>query len=114
MAGPAEASGPDPLASEPLSAAFLAEEAKARRGPGPFKAFFEILLLAYRQGSAVDGPSCPFHPTCAGYARQALREHGLAAGILMTGDRLMRCNGTGHGRYPRTGPGGALSDPPEL
>lgn len=100
-------------AAEPLSAAFLAEDGKGGRGPGPLKAFFEILLLAYREGSAVDGPSCPFHPTCSGYARQAIHGHGLAAGILMAGDRLMRCNGTGHGRYPKTGPGGSLFDPPE-
>lgn len=103
----------DPPAAEPLSAAFLAQDAVPRKGPGPIKAFYELLLIAYREGvSPVDGPSCPFHPSCSRFARQAIGSHGLAAGILMTGDRLMRCNGSGQDRYPRIAPEGRLHDPP--
>lgn len=99
--------------TEPISTAYLAQDALNSKGPGPVKAFFELLLMAYREGlSPVDGPSCPFHPTCSGFARQAIRSHGLATGILMTGDRLMRCNGSGHDRYTRILPMGMLHDPP--
>jgi putative membrane protein insertion efficiency factor len=98
---------------EPLSQAFEAQSIGHGRAPGPVKILLEVLLLAYQRGvSPVDGPSCPFHPTCSQYARQSLRKRGVAEGILMTGDRLMRCNGTGQERYPRSGPNGSLSDPP--
>lgn len=104
---PAPSRGEGP---EPLSQAFLAQA--PARGPGPLKAFFSLLLGFYRQGlSPVDGPSCSFHPTCSGFARDALRRHGLAEGILMTGDRLIRCNAFDKSDYPRVAPDGHFYDP---
>lgn len=98
--------------SDSLSAAF-AKQADARKAPGPLAAMLELLVLAYREGfSPVDGPSCPFHPSCSRFARQAVGRHGPVAGILMAGDRLLRCNGSGRDRYPRVGPEGKLHDPP--
>jgi uncharacterized protein len=35
---------------------------------------------------------CKFHPTCSAYALDALREHGLARGLVLAGWRLLRCN----------------------
>jgi putative membrane protein insertion efficiency factor len=34
---------------------------------------------------------CRFAPTCSCYAREALREHGLFAGIGLTVTRLAKC-----------------------
>ena len=31
------------------------------------------------------------HPSCSGYARQAITKHGAALGWVMACDRLMRC-----------------------
>lgn len=100
--------------SEPISRAFSESQAHAhaQQGPGPLKAFFSLLLGFYQTGiSPADGPTCRFAPTCSGYARDALRGHGLGMGILMTGDRLMRCNGYGKSAYPLIGPERNFFDP---
>lgn len=34
---------------------------------------------------------CRFAPTCSHYAREALREHGLFAGVALTAIRLAKC-----------------------
>lgn len=34
---------------------------------------------------------CRFAPTCSHYAREALREHGLFAGVALTVVRLAKC-----------------------
>jgi putative membrane protein insertion efficiency factor len=34
---------------------------------------------------------CRFAPTCSHYARAALREHGLFAGLALTFARLVKC-----------------------
>jgi putative component of membrane protein insertase Oxa1/YidC/SpoIIIJ protein YidD len=41
--------------------------------------------------SPVIGGRCPMHPSCSGYARQAITKHGAALGWIMACDRLMRC-----------------------
>jgi len=38
--------------------------------------------------SSDDGATCPFYPTCSGYAYQALKKHGLFYGSLLSLDRL--------------------------
>jgi len=98
---------------EPISQAYLANgKAAAGSGPGVLKAFFDLLLWGYRNGvSPADGPTCSFAPTCAGFALDALRKHGVAEGILMTGDRLLRCNPYDRSIYPRIGPDGRYFDP---
>jgi hypothetical protein len=42
---------------------------------------------------AVVAPACGcrFAPTCSHYAREALREHGLLAGLALTARRLLKC-----------------------
>ncbi len=34
---------------------------------------------------------CRFAPTCSHYAREALREHGLVAGLALSARRLVKC-----------------------
>ncbi len=58
----------------------------ARMGNG----FFLGLLRFYRTVvSPVDGDRCSMAPTCSLYSRQALRDHGVFMGILLTADRLL-------------------------
>ena len=42
-------------------------------------------LAAVRRGE------CPMHPSCSEYCSQAITQHGLVLGWMMTTDRLMRC-----------------------
>ncbi len=61
------------------------------RLPGPA----EILFSFYRDGlghmAAVRTGSCPMHPSCSSYSREAVSKHGLLVGWWMTCDRLIRC-----------------------
>lgn len=56
---------------------------------------------------------CGFSPSCSAYGYRAIREQGLAVGILMTADRLMRCNiWKSPGPDYTLLPNGKLYDPP--
>jgi putative component of membrane protein insertase Oxa1/YidC/SpoIIIJ protein YidD len=41
--------------------------------------------------NAVREGSCPMHPSCSAYAKEALEKHGPLIGGTMTFDRLIRC-----------------------
>jgi putative component of membrane protein insertase Oxa1/YidC/SpoIIIJ protein YidD len=49
------------------------------------------LLFFQRYISPVDGERCGFFPSCSAFAREALGRRGVATGVMMTADRLMRC-----------------------
>ncbi len=62
--------------------------------------------------SPIDGPRCGFSPTCSRYGAEAIRKYGPLQGLLMTGDRIIRCNpwrrpGIDYARLPN----GRLYDP---
>ena len=42
---------------------------------------------------------CKYHPTCSAYAVDAVREFGVARGMVLAGWRLLRCNPFSHGGY---------------
>jgi putative membrane protein insertion efficiency factor len=42
--------------------------------------------------SKVDGDRCPMYPTCSSYGIEAIKKHGVLAGIVMTVDRLIHEN----------------------
>lgn len=42
---------------------------------------------------------CKYEPTCSDYAVQAIRELGLAKGVVLAVWRLLRCNPLSHGGY---------------
>ena len=43
------------------------------------------------------GSRCKYHPTCSRYALDALRDYGVARGLVLAGWRLLRCNPWSHG-----------------
>jgi putative membrane protein insertion efficiency factor len=49
------------------------------------------LRFFQRYISPVDGDRCGFFPSCSAFARQALARRGVAVGVMLTADRLMRC-----------------------
>jgi uncharacterized protein len=42
---------------------------------------------------------CKYEPTCSAYALQAIRELGVARGMILAAWRLLRCNPFSHGGY---------------
>jgi putative component of membrane protein insertase Oxa1/YidC/SpoIIIJ protein YidD len=49
----------------------------------------EVLRFYQENISSHDGPRCLFYPTCSQFAGQAVKEHGLFIGVLMTIDRMV-------------------------
>ncbi len=64
--------------------------------------------------STQDLSVCNFTPSCSRFGMRAIEEHGLLHGILMTSDRLQRCNGVGRKYYPVHPETGKCDDPVEL
>jgi len=50
--------------------------------------------------SSQDMPVCNFTKTCSRFGMEAIRKYGVFWGVLMTADRLQRCNGIGRKYYP--------------
>jgi hypothetical protein len=51
------------------------------------------------------GQSCRFEPTCSRYAKEAIEQHGAAAGAYLATRRLLRCHPwceAGHDPVPDT------------
>lgn len=55
--------------------------------------------------SSQDGPNCNFSPTCSSYGYDAVRKNGILLGVIMTADRLLRCNPWARGHYHTTDSG---------
>jgi putative membrane protein insertion efficiency factor len=43
--------------------------------------------------------ACRFHPSCSEYGYEAIEQHGLVKGVLLTSWRLLRCNPFNRGGY---------------
>ena len=57
-------------------------------------------ILAYqRLVSPLLGRRCKYEPTCSRYAVEAIRELGVARGLVLAAWRLLRCNPWSHGGY---------------
>jgi putative membrane protein insertion efficiency factor len=75
------------------------------------RVFLSPIRFFQQHISPIDGPRCQFSPTCSTYGHQAVRRQGPFLGILITADRLMRCNyWTDRLNYVRL-PDGHLADP---
>ena len=52
------------------------------------------LILFYQKFiSSQDLPVCNFTPSCSRFSQLAIQRYGLWKGLMLTGDRLYRCNG---------------------
>ena len=58
------------------------------------------VLRAYKFAiSPYFGPACRYQPTCSEYGMEAIEQHGLIMGSLMTVGRIFRCNPFGASGY---------------
>ncbi len=64
--------------------------------------------------SSQDMPVCNFVPSCSQFGMEAIRELGVVYGILLTADRLQRCNSMSTSRYDTDYKSGKLVDPVRL
>ena len=55
----------------------------------------------YSFGLLTPAGTCKYHPTCSRYALDAFRTHGLLAGAILSGWRILRCNPWSHGGVDR-------------
>ncbi len=54
-----------------------------------------VLIRLYQKFvSSQDGPSCGFSPSCSRFGMAAIKKYGILQGVLLTADRLLRCNGS--------------------
>jgi len=72
-----------------------AEEPSRAVSPGTF-----AIGLYQDYVSPIDASSCQMWPSCSLYARQSFQKHGFIMGVLLTSDRLMRCNFAARSLYP--------------
>jgi putative membrane protein insertion efficiency factor len=80
--------------------------------PGFFKSAALVWIRIYQKGiSSQDLPACVFHPSCSRFAFGAIQQAGPVKGILLAGDRLLRCNPFALPYYQFDGE--KLSDPVE-
>ncbi|MGD9696703.1 MAG: membrane protein insertion efficiency factor YidD [Thermoleophilia bacterium] len=55
------------------------------------------IRLYQRTVSPLLGQRCKYYPSCSEYAVQAIREFGVARGVVLAAWRLLRCNPWSHG-----------------
>ncbi|RKU33427.1 membrane protein insertion efficiency factor YidD [Candidatus Poribacteria bacterium] len=53
-----------------------------------------LIRLYQKFVSSQDVPTCNFQPTCSRFGMGCIQEYGVLRGILLTADRLLRCNGS--------------------
>ena len=62
-----------------------------------------LIRLYQKFVSSQDGSTCNFHPTCSRFGMACIQEYGVLRGILLTADRLLRCNGSQSQHYHKDG-----------
>ena len=70
-----------------------------------------LIRLYQKFISSQDGPTCNFRPTCSHFGMACIQEYGVARGILLTADRLLRCNGSQSQHYHKDSVTGKYIDP---
>ncbi|MXZ02010.1 membrane protein insertion efficiency factor YidD [Candidatus Poribacteria bacterium] len=70
-----------------------------------------LIRLYQKFISSQDGPSCQFSPSCSRFGMQCIQEYGFLRGVMLTADRLIRCNGSHSNHYHRDGVTGKYIDP---
>lgn len=67
--------------------------------------FYQVFI------SSQDMPVCNFVPSCSQFGAEAISRLGVVRGILLTSDRLQRCNSVSTSRYQIDYNSGRLIDP---
>jgi putative component of membrane protein insertase Oxa1/YidC/SpoIIIJ protein YidD len=67
--------------------------------------FYQVFI------SSQDMPACNFVPSCSQFGAEAISRLGVVRGVLLTSDRLQRCNGVSTSRYQIDYNSGRLIDP---
>lgn len=62
--------------------------------------------------SSQDSSVCNFTVSCSRFGMEAVNRFGIVHGLLMTSDRLQRCNGLGRVYYPQDSDSGLSIDHP--
>ena len=70
-----------------------------------------LIRLYQKIISTQDGPTCNFVPTCSRFGMACIQEYGLMRGLLLTADRLLRCNGSQSRHHHRDEATGKYVDP---
>ena len=70
--------------------------------------FYQVFI------STQDAPSCNFVPSCSSFGVETIKRLGVIRGVLLTSDRLQRCNGVSTSRYQVDYRSGRLMDPVRL
>ena len=70
-----------------------------------------LIRLYQKFVSSQDGSTCNFHPTCSRFGMACIQEYGVLRGILLTADRLLRCNGSQSQHYHKDSVTGKYIDP---
>ena len=70
-----------------------------------------LIRLYQKFISSQDGPTCNFQPTCSRFGMGCIQEYGMVRGLLLTADRLLRCNGSQLGHYHKDEATGKYVDP---
>ncbi len=72
---------------------FYLKGAPLRKKLNPFNWFLGGLLYVYQNSLSVQfSADCLYTPSCSDFSKQSLRRYGLFKGLLLTSDRLCRCN----------------------
>jgi len=79
---------------------------------GGVKLLFVGALRFYQRFiSTQDGPACNFTPSCSQFGVESFRNFDFVRAILLTSDRLQRCNSMSNSPYEADHRSGRLKDP---
>jgi putative membrane protein insertion efficiency factor len=81
------------------------------RAPGVKLLFIGVIRFYQMFISTQDEPVCNFIPSCSQFGVEAIEQLGIIRGILLTSDRLQRCNGMSTSRYQTDYSSGKFIDP---
>lgn len=70
-----------------------------------------LIRLYQKFISSQDGPTCSFFPSCSRFGIACIQEYGVLRGVLLTADRLLRCNGSQSRHYHKDSVTGKYIDP---
>ena len=70
-----------------------------------------LIRLYQKFISSQDSPTCSFSPSCSRFGMACIQEYGVLRGVLLTADRLLRCNGSQARHYHKDSVTGKYIDP---